>query len=168
MLLPEGTRLLHIGPHKTGTTSLQGALFAARPEMVAQGVRHVGKTRNPAAAVRAVTGQPAPTSTTEPPPIRYWSDLVRDVRRAKEPRAVLSSEFFAWAKPPVIERIARDLDRDRLHIVVTLRPIGRILPSQWQQNVQAGALADYPTWLRGSSARRRQARSFWWLHRHDG
>jgi hypothetical protein len=28
--LPTGTRLLHIGPHKTGTTSIQGALFAAK------------------------------------------------------------------------------------------------------------------------------------------
>ena len=28
-VLPEGTRLIHIGPHKTGTTSLQGALWTA-------------------------------------------------------------------------------------------------------------------------------------------
>ena len=60
LLLPEGTRLVHIGPHKTGTTSLQAALYAARPALLEQGVRHVGKTRNPASAVRAVTGQNAP------------------------------------------------------------------------------------------------------------
>ncbi len=36
--LPAGTRLLHIGPHKTGTTSVQAALFAARDTMAAHGV----------------------------------------------------------------------------------------------------------------------------------
>ena len=167
--LPDGARLLHVGPHKTGTTSLQAALWAARPAMLEQGVRHIGKTRNPAAAVRAVTGQKAPTSMDTPPSIRHWRDLVRDFGRAKEPRVVLSSEFFAWATPDVIERIGRDLDADRLHVAVTLRPLGRILPSQWQQNVQAGVRMSYETWLRQlfRSKKGRAHDAFWWLHRHD-
>ncbi len=169
LLLPAGTRLVHIGPHKTGTTSLQTALFGARAAMLAQGVRHLGKTRNPAAAVRAVTGQAAPTSTDTAPSMRYWNDLLGEARRAREPRVVLSSEFFSWATPGVVERIARDLDRDRLHVVVTLRPLGRILPSQWQQNVQAGVTQSYDTWL-GQVFGDRPGRSrdaFWQLHRHD-
>ncbi len=169
LLLPEGTRLLHVGPHKTGTTSLQAALWAARPAMLAQGVRHVGKTRNPAVAVRAVTQQRSPTSDDAPSPMRYWRDLVGEFRRAKEPRVVLSSELFAWATPEVIERVARDLDASRLHVVVTLRPLGRILPSQWQQNVQAGFKRPYETWLKGLFSPKPNAmgRSFWQLHRHD-
>ena len=169
LLLPAGTRLVHIGPHKTGTTSLQTALFGARAAMLAQGVRHLGKTRNPAAAVRAVTGQAAPTSAGTPPSMRYWRDLLGEARRAREPRVVVSSEFFSWATPEVIERIARDLDRDRLHVVVTLRPLGRILPSQWQQNVQAGVTQTYETWL-GQVFGDKPGRSrdaFWQLHRHD-
>jgi hypothetical protein len=167
--LPDGTRLLHIGPHKTGTTSLQAALYAGRGAMLDQGVRHLGKTRNPASAVRAVTGQPAPTSRDTPPPMRYWRDLVSEFRRARESRVVVSSEFFAWAKPDVIERIASDLDRDRLHVVVTLRPLGRILPSQWQQNVQAGMVLAYEDWLHQvlDGAAGRPGRNFWYLHRHD-
>jgi hypothetical protein len=32
LLVPEGTRLLHIGPPKTATTTVQGALGAARDD----------------------------------------------------------------------------------------------------------------------------------------
>ena len=167
--LPDGTRLLHIGPHKTGTTSLQAALYAGRERMLEQGVRHLGKTRNPASAVRAITGQPAPDSRETPPPMRYWRDLVAEFRRAREPRVVVSSEFFAWAKPDVIERIVSDLDRERLHVVVTLRPLARILPSQWQQNVQAGMVLAYEDWLHAvlDGEPGRPGRPFWHLHRHD-
>jgi hypothetical protein len=169
LVLPPGTRLLHVGPHKTGTTSLQAALFASRAAMLEQGVRHVGRTRNPAAAVRAVTGQPAPTTPGRPPSIGFWRDLVGEFRHAREPLTVVSSEFFAWARPPVIDRIAGDLGRDRLHVVVTLRPLGRILPSQWQQNVQAGMLLGYADWLDTVFGERtvRTRTAFWWLHRHD-
>ena len=38
IVLPEGTILLHIGPHKTGTTSLQNSVRANRDEILRQGV----------------------------------------------------------------------------------------------------------------------------------
>ena len=132
-------------------------------------MRHVGRTRNPASAVGAVTGRPAPTSRDTPPNIRFWDDLVREFRRASEARVVLSSEAFAWAAPAVIERIATDLDRQRIHVVVTLRPLGRILPSQWQQNVQAGAMPAYEDWLRQvfGANETRAGTAFWAVHQHD-
>ena len=167
LLLPEGTRLLHIGPHKTGTTSLQGALFAARQEMLAQGVCHAGRSRNPAAAVQAVTGRPSPYSD-QSPPISQWRSLVREIRSAREPRVVVSSEFFAWAKPDAIRGIVEDLDRARVHVAVTLRPLGRIMPSHWQQNVQAGSLASFESWLDGLfNQPDGKGAPFWTLHRHD-
>lgn len=43
LLLPPGTRLLHIGPHKTGTTALQVALSKARANLESQGVRYLGE-----------------------------------------------------------------------------------------------------------------------------
>jgi hypothetical protein len=165
LVLPEGTRLLHIGPHKTGTTSLQGALWTARESMRAQGVRHAGPTRNPSNAVRAVTGQPSPYSDTEPPPISHWEGLVRELRSAREPRVIVSSEFFSWANPEAIRRIVDDVGPSTVQIVVTLRPLARILPSMWQQNVQAGQVNSFESWL--ESALKRPEHPFWTLHRHD-
>jgi hypothetical protein len=169
LLVPEGTRLVHIGPHKTGTTSVQAALWTGREAMLAQGVRHVGRTRNPASAVRAVTGQPAATSQDAPPSMGHWRDLVREVAAASEPRLVVSSEFFSWAKPDVIRRVVDDLGPGRVHVVVTLRPLAKILPSQWQQNVQAGIVASYDRWLEGVFRQPpgRPNPNFWMLHHHD-
>ena len=107
--LPEGTRLLHIGPHKTGTTALQAAMWEARAAMLAQGVHPAGSYRNPVSAVRAVTAQPSSYSD-RPPPMREWRAFVREVDGATEPRLVVSSEYFAHADSAAIRRIVADLD----------------------------------------------------------
>src|SRR5438477_12003958 len=104
VLLPIGARLLHIGPHKTGTTSVQAALWEARARLLAHGVRHVGRSRNPSNAVQAVVGRNSPYGP-KPPSIRHWEGLVREIRQAREPRVIVSSEFFAWAMPDAIRRI---------------------------------------------------------------
>lgn len=165
--LPDGTRLLHIGPHKTGTTALQAALWNARPKLLTHGVRLVGRSRNPSAAVRAAVGQRSPYGET-PPRISNWHSLVREFRRAREPRMVVSSEFFAWAGGETIRRIVDEIDRDRVHIAVTLRPLARIIPSMWQQNVQLGMVTPFEEWVDGILAPPGAAnRSFWTLERHD-
>jgi hypothetical protein len=167
---PDGSVLLHVGPHKTGTTALQGALWAARAELPRQGVRLAGRSRNPAAAVRAVTGQASPYADDgQTPPIRRWSRLAGEIRSAREARVVVSSEFFAWADPAAIRRIVGDLGEDRVHVAVTLRPLARIVPSMWQQNVQAGTVTTIDGWLKvvldTQSGEGRHP--FWTLHRHD-
>ena len=169
LLLPEGTRLLHIGPHKTGTTAVKSALWAARASLLEQGVRHAGRSRNPSSAVRAVTEQASPYVEGTPPSMRHWRDLVREIRGAKEPRLVVSSEFFAWASPEVIGRIVDELDPDRVRIAVTVRPLARIIPSHWQQNIQAGTVVGLDAWIE-SLFREPPGRPnprFWWLQRHD-
>ncbi len=169
LLVSEGTRLVHIGPHKTGTTALQGALFAARPELLRQGVRHVGRSRHPAAAVHAVLGQRSQFAAGSVPPMRRWFDLVHEVERAAEPRTVLSSEFFSDAHPDQVRRIVANLGGSRVHVVVTLRPLATILRSQWQQLVQDGMSVGLDAWLRAVLDRpaSRHASRFWLRHRHD-
>ena len=167
--MPEGSLLVHIGPHKTGTTALQAALWRGRSALLEQGVRHIGPSRNPSNAVRAVTGQSSPYAVDTPPPMRYWHGLVKEANAAHEPRRVISSEFFAWAKPDVIRGIVDDLGGERVHIAVTLRSLGRVMPSMWQQNIQAGAVAEFDSWLRQMLERPpdKPPAPFWTLHRHD-
>ena len=169
LLLPSGTRLVHIGPHKTGTTSLQAALYVGRPAMLEQGVRHAGRGRNPVTAVRAVTGQASTYSEDAAPPIGRWRSFVREIERAKEPRVVISSEFLAWAEPATIRRIVTDLDPSRVHIAVTLRPLVRILPSMWQQVVQSGTTTPFDAWLDRlfNAPPGKARRAFWFMQRHD-
>jgi hypothetical protein len=166
--LPAGTRLVHIGPPKTGTTTLQAAFHARRAEVLAQGVRYAGRARHSGAAVLAVTERPSFQQDEGPPPIGRWRALAGEVRHASEPRVLVSSEFFADGEAAVIPRIVEDLGGDRLHVVATLRPLARILPSQWQQYVQSGMRLSYDDWLTGIfNDPDRVTPTFWRRHRHD-
>ena len=167
--LPEGTRLVHIGPPKTGTTALQGAFHVRREELHAQGVHYAGRSRHSRDAVLAVMGRKSIVGEAPGPRMRKWHGLVRDISSASGSRVVLSSESFAGAEPEAIRRIVGDLDPSRVHVAVTLRPIARIIPSQWQQNVQAGSVVSYDAWLQRlfDPVPGRENRSFWHRQRHD-
>ena len=168
VLLEPGSRLLHIGPHKTGTTAIQGALHLARERLAAEGVVYPGRGRQPLWPVLAVTGQPALLGGPRPE-ISYWDSLVRDVRAAGDQRVVLSSEFFAEADNATARRVIADLGGARVHVVVTLRSLARILPSQWQQYLQNGFHFRYLEWLEGilSEPPQTPTPGFWRRHRHD-
>ena len=168
VLLEPGTRLLHIGPHKTGTTAIQGALHLARERLAAEGVVYPGRGRQPLWPILAVTGQPALRGGPRPE-ISYWDSLVRDIRAAGDQRVVLSSEFFAEADDATARRVIADLGGARVHVVVTLRSLTRILPSQWQQYLQNGFDFRYLEWLEGilSEPPRTPTPGFWRRHRHD-
>ena len=167
LLLPEGTRLVHIGPHKTGTTSVQAA-FHACAATKAQGVHYAGRRRHSAVRYR-LSGRPGFFTDGAPASMSHWRELVADVRRAKGNRVVVSSEFFADAPPDTIARIVNDLGGERVHVVVTLRPLARIVPSQWQQYVQSGMRTSYEHWLDAvfTATPGSLTPSFWRRHRHD-
>ena len=167
-LLPEGTRLLHIGPPKTGTSALQSACHVCRKAMREQGVRYAGAAKQASTAAYAVTGRIHP-STGKPPSIRHWNSLAREVRGARESRVLISSEFFAGASDEQAAKIVRDLDAARVHIAITLRPLAKILASRWQQNVQEGARIKYEEWLHAvlDTPESDHGKRFWSRQRHD-
>ena len=169
LLLPEGARLLHIGPHKTGTTSLQSAFHVRRAEAAAQGVHYAGPNRQPMQAAHAITGKPSPYADGKTPPRSRWRDLVREVHGAGPKRVVISSEGFADADDDGIRTVVTDLGADRLHVIVTLRPLASILPSQWQQYVQGGMTLAYDEWLdlMFNQPQGKVSPSFWVRHRHE-
>ncbi|MEU2422413.1 hypothetical protein ABZ619_15525 [Streptomyces sp. NPDC007851] len=168
--LPAGTRLLHIGPHKTGTTAIQGALFAARDELPAHGVEFPATSRHPMEAALAACARPAMTGDTVPTE-KHWTRLLQQVEAAGSRTAVVSSEFFADAPDDeTVSRIVRQLGGERVHVLVTLRPITRIMPSQWQQYVQNGLRMGYEDWLEHMLRKAPYEKpnpSFWRRHRHD-
>lgn len=57
-----------------------------------------------------------------------------------------------------------------MHIVATLRPLAKILPSAWQQYVKDGYTGDYDEWLQGTLRANPDESPtpwFWIRHRHD-
>jgi len=177
--LPANSIMLHIGAHKTGTTSLQAALFAASEELEQQGVINLvaegDETANPAA--RAVQRLPSSGSTGAPVAYNVWTTLVGQSKAHPQHLVSISAEAFAVSEPLVIKTIVNDLGIDRLQVVITLRPLGKILPSQWQQDLHgAWVNQKFEEWLRETLRDVRPMKQmgplqvphqFWIRHRHD-
>lgn len=148
LLLPEGTRLVHIGPHKTGSTAIQVAMVDAAEQLVEHGVTYV--TRGSHRARKAgwalgIRGRPA---GSEQPPISHWEKLVAAVEAVRTPRTCVSNEDFGRATPRQLRRVVDDLGGERVHVVAVARRLDRYLPSQWQERVKAGEERAFEDWLR--------------------
>jgi hypothetical protein len=146
ILLPPGTRLLHIGPQKTGSTALQAALHSARDTLLEHGVVYAGSDTRPRKAGWAVLGT-TPRGRRSPDP-SAWTRLVEEVREAGDARVLVSNEDFGRADSSVAARIVRELGQGQPHVVLVARRYDRLLPSQWQERVKAGEQLDYESWLR--------------------
>ncbi len=143
-----GTRLVHIGPHKTGSSAIQSAMHDSRASLAAHGVHYAGRAVRPRKAMWSlgVRGRPA---GSEQPPLKHWKALLRDIKSAGGLRVCLSNEDLGRAEPEQIRRVVADLGgAGQVHVVAVARRFDRYLPSQWQERVKAGERAGYDEWLR--------------------
>ena len=146
--LPEDAVLLHIGVHKTGTTAVQAALANARPELRERGAYYPGKRPAQHRAALSVLdrawgwgengGQTFPRSN--------FDDMAARVR-AHDGRVVISTEFLCEASETTAQEVVAALGGDNVHVVVTLRNLGSLLPSSWQQYLKYGMATGYVKWL---------------------
>lgn len=170
--VPVGTIVLHVGPHKTGTTTLQAALGQHRGDLRELGVIYPGSVDHEMnASMAAGLAKVNPGQSFERHLAR-WHKLIAqfdwDAASSRVQRGVLSSEFYCEATP---ERIAWIVDELRapVQVVITLRPLAKILPSQWQQYVQNQHVISYEDWLKGVLAKPESGPptpTFWRRHHH--
>ena len=145
LLLPEGTRLLHIGPAKTGTTALQSGFHHNRAALEPHGVHYAGRGSQPRAAAGAVaTGKRIAGHTQG---VEAWPRLVKEVQDSTAKRVVISSETFARAGDAGAAQAIEGFGADRTHVVITMRPLVDMLSSSWQQHVQLGSRQSWTAWL---------------------
>lgn len=162
--------LLHIGVHKTGTTAIQAALADARGDLRAHGVTYPGKLQAQHRAALALLGRHWGWNSRGGSVLdrTHFDKLVRRVQRTND-RVVISSEFFCEADAAKAAEVAEAFGQDRLQVVVTLRNLGRLLPSSWQQYLKYGLTTPYEAWLTdvfqtpGSS---KMSPTFWRRHDH--
>jgi hypothetical protein len=133
--LPVGGVLLHIGPYKTGTTAIQVSLHQHRADLAAHGVLYPGtKTRQRRASWAAVGRIPRGAT---PGGMGAWRRMLREIEASNAQRVVVSSEDFTSAAPERVRAIVDDLGRDRVHVLMVIRPLEKLLPSAWQQRVKS-------------------------------
>ncbi len=161
---------LHIGEPKTGTTFLQQVMWRNRGELAAQGVVLPG--HHPQDHYRAsqdlrdipkLASDPAGSWTGE------WEILARQAQQAAR-AAVISHELFSAADAEQADRAVRSLEPAEVHVVLTVRDMGSLLPAEWQETVKHRNARGWEDWLgdvidrESVSADRRQ----WWFWRvHD-
>lgn len=174
--VPDGAVVLHIGPHKTGTTTLQKAFHLNREALAEQGVHYAGAKSQPMQAAMAAASGASLATVASDAGERAWLRLVGEVRTSQARMRVVSSEFFSDASTERIPSIIEALGGERVHVVITLRPLVRIVPSQWQQYMQNRPAVkyddalDYEGWLAQVLAEGEAPAvtpSFWRRHRHD-
>ncbi|QGN32940.1 hypothetical protein [Microlunatus sp. Gsoil 973] len=161
LLLPPRTRLLHIGPMKTGTTSLQLAAHRRREVLLANGVRYPGTApnhRRPLGALmewsvntwnraRPLGPDRLDVDRTGIPAREEWERLKEEIDAEIERRIFITHEFVSQVDDATAQRII-DAIGDPTHVCITLRAPGRIVPSLWAQSVRDDAQTEpFESWL---------------------
>jgi hypothetical protein len=137
---------LHIGLQKTGTSYLQRTLWDSRAALADKGVLVPGTTFNAhTLAAWDLLGR-RPKGADLPAVPGSWQALVDQVNAFDGSSAVISHEILMHARPKDVKRIARDFEESNLHMVLTVRDLGRTIGSAWQQELGKGhswSWADY-------------------------
>lgn len=168
--IPPNGVLLHIGVHKTGTTAIQAALADARKDLKSAHITYPGKLQAQHRAALAVLQRHWGWNTRGGAVLdrAHFEKLARKVQRNPN-RVVISSEFFCETDAQTTTAVVQDLDPARLQVVVTLRNLGRLLPSSWQQYLKYGLTTPYEKWLQDVFAAPGSSKispTFWRRHDH--
>lgn len=136
--------LLHIGLPKTGTTYLQRTFYAALASRAEAPLDYPDAGfYNHQVALYEPLGRHLPWKARPAVPGR-WPAL-RDAlghRRGSVPTLLSAEALSALSNDGVEEFRQRLSDRQVDRIIITVRPLGVLLPSHWQQNMKQGGCGD--------------------------
>jgi hypothetical protein len=169
--------VIHAGFFKTGTTALQSSLAANREKLLENGVlypalssadssRSTGQHRAAWALKGRHWGWEDAGGTVTP--IEVWDKLAGKLNDF-EGTSLFSSEFLAELTRDDVERMSKDLKADKIEVVFTLRPLVKMLPSQYIQSLKYGMRLNYEDWLErifNGGEEHVQWRTFWTRHDH--
>jgi len=155
---------LHIGAPKTGTTYLQEVLFRNRGRLAEHGLLYPGdsSTAHYSAALdlRGLTFG----GYDDPDADGAWEALAGAARGWRRDAVLISHELLAGADAETIPAALSSLGDHEVHVVVTVRDLGRQVPAVWQEMVKNRQTVDYPTYLKHLTRARRRGRPakvFW-------
>jgi hypothetical protein len=156
------TVFLHIGTAKTGTTYLQRLLWHNSRALEECGLRYPGRLLGDQFRASLDLRQ-APHEGEDPDRVRgAWKALARAASAAPD-RAVISQETLARARVEHVQRAAKSLRKTDLHLVATVRDMGRQLPAVWQEQVKNRSTGRYERFMDAVAERPDTARHrlFW-------
>jgi hypothetical protein len=159
---------VHIGEPKTGTTFLQQVMWGNRGELAARGLALPGhhpqdhyRASQDLRGIEKLPSDPAAPWTGE------WDILATEAKASR--LAVISHELFSAADPAQAERAVRSLEPAEVHVVLTVRDMGSLLPAEWQETIKHRNTRAWEDWLADvidveSRAQDRDQYWFWKVH----
>lgn len=139
---------VHIGLQKTGTSYLQSIFWLNQDGLAEQGLDLVPATKRGTFHLmlrvrnRYVPGVDPPGVATS------LETFVEELAGARGSRALLSQESLAGCTAEQVETLLSACADREVHVVLTVRDLGRQLPSSWQQTLQSGESMPYERYLR--------------------
>lgn len=142
--------MVHIGPRKTGTTSIQAALASRRDPLRELGVVYPGTGRQHFQAVNRFIGRRQVWETDVDGEVveRPWRQLLREIGEA--PHGVISTEVLSQARREHVQRIVDSAPDRTPTVVITYRRFEDLLSSTWQQLVKEGLRDPLDEWSRAA------------------
>jgi hypothetical protein len=153
---------LHVGTAKSGTSFLQDLWWRHRDELRERGLLLPGSgRRDHFAAAAVVKGMTDVVKTLGARELDAWERLV-DESRDWPGDVLISNEHFSDSPPEAVAAALAELGAaaDEVHLVLTARDLGRVLPSAWQQRVKMGARQPYRRFL-ATVRRGEDGQKFW-------
>lgn len=156
---------VHIGLQKTGTSFLQGVMLENVEELAAQGLDLVPPTRREAFELMLLVRQRYRADRDSPTTRDAFERFARSLDRAPGPRALLSQESLAAARPAQVRRFLEVCADREVHVILTVRDLARQVPSAWQQDLKAGRTTGYQRFLRRlQDMEQKNSGSHPWIH----
>ena len=155
---------LHVGTAKSGTSFLQDLWWQQHDALRDRGLLLPGSgRRDHFAAAAVVKGMSDVVATFDDRERDAWRRLV-DEARSWSGDVLLTNEHFSDTPPEAVAAALADLAgaADEVHVVLTARDLGRVLPSAWQQRVKMGARQPYRRFL--ATVRRGEGDQKFWRY----
>jgi hypothetical protein len=145
-----GDVLLHVGLHKTGTTSLQETMAANRLTLKEHGVLYPGTAKFHHKPIVAFLGGSFGWEDRGDyrPPRSIWEEFLAEAGDFPDGRTIVSTEYLDDQPVEVAQRLVDEFPEPaRVQIAVTVRSLARSLPSIWQQTLKAGSRSTFERYL---------------------
>lgn len=161
---PAGSRptvYVHVGLKKTGTSYLQSIFWQSTGALAEQGLAMLPQTQ-PATFHLMLDVRDRGRPEDPPEVADAVSRLPAQLAEVTAPRALVTEESLAAATPEQVSRLMGALAGHEVHLVLTVRDLGRQIPSAWQQSLKATRTFTFDEYVdsvvRGEGP---AARAFW-------
>ncbi|SFB74925.1 hypothetical protein SAMN04487968_101297 [Nocardioides terrae] len=150
--------VLHVGLMKSGTSHLQARLGAAREGLADAGFLFPGaKWRDQVNAVSDALGR---RQRAHGEFGGAWETMVAEID-AFPGTAIISMEFLGSASADKLRTVVESFPSTRVEAVVTVRDLGRTIPSMWQETLKNARTWPWREYVDGVRHRRGPGEVFW-------